>query len=110
MKAWEALRVMAPDTCRPFSKDRKGLVISEGAAMVVVETLAGAKARGAMILGEIVGFGMTADAEDLTNPDEGGMARAIAGCLTDGGLTPDDIDYINAHGTGTLANDMPATA
>ena len=109
MKAWEALRVMAPDTCRPFSKDRKGLVISEGAAILVLETLAGARARGATILGEIVGFGMTADAEDLTNPDEGGMARAIAGCLTDGGLTPDDVDYINAHGTGTLANDLTET-
>lgn len=109
MKAWEALRVMAPDTCRPFSKDRKGLVISEGAAVVVLETLAGAKARGATILCEVVGFGMTADAKDLTNPDEGGMARAIAGCLADGGLTPDDVDYINAHGTGTLANDLTET-
>ena len=109
MKAWEALRVMAPDTCRPFSRDRKGLVISEGAAMVVLETLAGAKARGATILCELVGFAMTADAEDLTNPDEGGMARAISGCLADGGLTPDDVDYINAHGTGTLANDLTET-
>ena len=109
LKSWEALRVMAPDACRPFSRDRKGLVIGEGAAMVVLETLANAKARGAEILGEIVGFGMTADAHDLTNPDEGGMARAIAGCLNDAGLTADDIDYINAHGTGTLANDLTET-
>jgi nodulation protein E len=110
LKGWEALRVMAPDTCRPFSRDRKGLVIGEGAAIVVLETLEGARARGSNILGEIVGFGMSADAEDLTNPDVGGMTRAIAGCMNDAGLTPDDIDYVNAHGTGTLANDQTETA
>jgi nodulation protein E len=109
LKGWEALRVMAPDACRPFSRDRKGLVLGEGAAMVVLETLEGAKARGAGILGEIVGFGMSADAKDLTNPDVDGMARAITWALQDGGLTADDIDYINAHGTGTLANDLTET-
>ena len=109
LKGWEALRVMANDACRPFSRDRKGLVIGKGAAMVVLETLAGAKARGAEILGEVVGFGMSADAQDLTNPDVDGMTRAIVGCLQDAGLTPDDIDYINAHGTGTLANDQTET-
>ncbi len=109
LKSWEALRVMANDTCRPFSKDRKGLVLGEGAGAVVLETLENAQKRGASILGEIVGFGMTADAKDLTNPDANGMARAITGCLADGGLTPDDIDYINAHGTGTLANDLTET-
>ena len=77
LKSWEALRVMANDTCRPFSKDRKGLVMGEGAAMVVLETLEGAKARGANILAEVIGFGMSADAKDLTNPDVGGMARAM---------------------------------
>ncbi len=110
LKGWEALRVMANDACRPFSRDRKGLVIGEGAAMLVLETLDGARARGANIIGEVVGFGMSADAEDLTNPDVGGMARAIVGCLNDAGLTPDDVDYVNAHGTGTLANDQTETA
>ncbi|MEX2318652.1 MAG: beta-ketoacyl-[acyl-carrier-protein] synthase family protein, partial [Bauldia sp.] len=109
LKSWEALRVMATDTCRPFSKDRKGLVMGEGAAIVVLETLEGARARGADIIAEVVGFGMSADARDLTNPDVDGMARAMKSCLADGGLTPDDIDYINAHGTGTLANDLTET-
>jgi nodulation protein E len=109
LKSWEALRVMATDTCRPFSKDRKGLVMGEGAGMVVLETLEAATARDAQILAEVVGFGMSADARDLTNPDVDGMARAIRACLADAGLTPDDIDYINAHGTGTLANDLTET-
>jgi nodulation protein E len=110
LKAWEALRVMAHDTCRPFSRDRKGLVIGEGAAVLVLETLENATARGADILGEVAGFGMTADAADLTNPDMGGMTRAIVGCLKDAGLAPQDVDYVNAHGTGTLANDQTETA
>ena len=109
LKSWEALRVMATDTCRPFSKGRKGLVIGEGAAMVVLETLEGARARGAEIIAEIAGFGMSADARDLTNPDAGGMARAINACLADGGLSTEGIDYINAHGTGTAANDTTET-
>ena len=109
LKSWEALRVMANDTCRPFSKDRKGLVIGEGAAMVVLETLDGARARGANIIAEVIGFGMSADAKDLTNPDVGGMARAMKSCLADGGLNGEDVDYINAHGTGTLANDAAET-
>jgi nodulation protein E len=109
LKGWEALRVQATDTCRPFSKDRKGLVIGEGAGMLVLETLERATARGAAIIGEIVGFGMSADARDLTNPDVDGMTRAINGCLADAQLVADDIDYINAHGTGTLANDVTET-
>jgi nodulation protein E len=110
LKSWEALRVQANDTCRPFSRDRRGLVIGEGAAVVMLETLEGAKARGAEILGEIIGFGMTADAMDLTNPDVGGMTRAISGCLTDAEIAPEAVDYVNAHGTGTLANDLTETA
>jgi len=110
MKGWEALRIMAPDTCRPFSRDRKGLIVGEGAAIAVLETAESARARGAEILGEIIGFGMTADAADLTNPDVGGMTRAIRSCLEDAAITPDDVDYINAHGTGTLANDATETA
>ncbi len=109
MKGWEALRVTAPDTCRPFSRDRKGLVLGEGAAIVVLETLESAKKRSANILGEIVGFGMSADAADLLSPDEGGMVRAIEGALQDAGLSPSDVQYINAHGTGTAANDETET-
>ena len=86
MKGWEALRVLAPDTCRPFSRDRKGLVIGEGAAVLVIESLEHAQKRSANILGEIVGFGMSADAGDLLSPDAGGMRRAIDGALKDGGL------------------------
>ena len=109
MRAWEAMRVMAPDTCRPFSKDRKGLVLGEGAAMLVLEPLERARARGANILGEIVGFGMTADAADLTAPDLGGMTRAMQGALDDAKLAPEDIQYVNAHGTGTAVNDQTET-
>jgi len=86
LRGWEAMRVMAPDTCRPFSIDRKGLVLGEGAAMLVLEPLERARARGAQILGEIVGFGMSADAADLTAPDQGGMTRAMEGALADGKL------------------------
>lgn len=110
MKGWEALRVLAPDTCRPFSRDRKGLVIGEGAAALVIESLDHAKKRSANILGEIVGFGMSADAGDLLSPDANGMCRAIDGALKDGGLSAADIQYVNAHGTGTTSNDETETA
>jgi nodulation protein E len=109
MKGWEAMRVTAPDTCRPFSRDRKGLVIGEGAAAVVLESLEHAQARGARILGEIIGFGMSSDAGDLTSPDEGGMVRAIEDALADARLAPSDVQYVNAHGTGTAANDQVET-
>jgi nodulation protein E len=109
MKGWEALRVLAPDTCRPFSRDRKGLVIGEGAAVIVIESLEHAQKRSANILGEIAGFGMSADAGDLLSPDAGGMLRAINGALTDGQLAASDIQYVNAHGTGTTANDQTET-
>ena len=108
LRGWEAMRVMAPDTCRPFSIDRKGLVLGEGAAMLVLEPLERARARGAQILGEI-GFGMSADAADLTAPDQGGMTRAMEGALADGKLAVQNIQYINAHGTGTAANDATET-
>ena len=110
MKGWEAMRVMAPDACRPFSRDRKGLIIGEGAAMLVLETLEHAQQRSAEILGEILGFGMSSDAHDLVSPDTDGMRRAIVGALADGGLTAADIQYVNAHGTGTVANDETETA
>jgi len=109
LRGWEAMRVMAPDVCRPFSIDRKGLILGEGAAMLVLEPLERARARGAQILGEIVGFGMSADAADLTAPDLGGMARAMEGALTDGKLDAQDIQYVNAHGTGTAVNDLTET-
>lgn len=109
MKGWEAMRIMSPDTCRPFSKDRKGMLIGEGAAVVVLEALDHARSRGAEILAEIVGFGMSADSKDLTAPDVDGMARAITAALADAALSPDMIDYVNAHGTGTTANDHAET-
>jgi len=109
LRGWEAMRVMAPDMCRPFSKDRKGLILGEGAAVFVLEPLDRARARGAQIFGEIVGFGMTADAGDLTAPDIDGMSRAMTGALDDAGLKPQDIQYVNAHGTGTAANDETET-
>ena len=110
IKGWEAMRVMAPDKCRPFSKDRKGMIIGEGAAIIVLETEEDARKRGADILGEIVGFGMSADAKDITAPDEGGMVRAIKGALADAKLNGEAIQYVNAHGTGTTANDRTETA
>jgi nodulation protein E len=109
IRGWEAMRVMAPDVCRPFSKDRTGMVLGEGAAMLVLEPLERARARGANILGEVVGFGMSADAADLTAPNQGGMVRAIEAALGDAKLAPQDIQYVNAHGTGTAANDETET-
>jgi nodulation protein E len=105
IKAWEGLRVMSKDACRPFSKTRNGMVQGEGAAIFVIETAERAQGRGADILAEIVGFGMSADAGDIVNPSADGAGRAMRGALTDGGLNPEDIGYINAHGTGTAAND-----
>jgi nodulation protein E len=105
LKAWEAMRVIAPDTCRPFSKDRRGMILGEGGAMMVLEGMDAAKARGATIFAEICGFGMTADAHHLTQPAVHGPARAMRGALREAGLAPEAIGYINAHGTGTPGND-----
>jgi nodulation protein E len=109
LKAWEALRVLAPDTCRPFSGGRRGMVLGEGAGVAVLERLDDAKARGAPIICELAGFGMTADAGDIVMPSDVGAAGAMAKALADGGIAPTDIGYINAHGTGTLANDATET-
>lgn len=109
MRGWEAMRVMAPEVCRPFSIGREGMLIGEGAAVLVLEPLERAKARGADILAEIVGFGMSADAGDLTAPDVDGMSRAMQWALEDAGLSPQDVQYVNAHGTGTAANDETET-
>jgi nodulation protein E len=110
LKAWEAMRVVSPDTCRPFSKDRRGLILGEGAAMLVLEPLDTARARGAPIIGEIIGFGMSSDAFHITQPSPDGAARAMHAAISDAGLRPGDITYINAHGTATLANDAAETA
>lgn len=110
LRAWEAMRVVSPDTCRPFSKERRGMIIGEGAAMLVLEPLEAARARGARIYGEIVGFGMSSDAHHLTQPSVDGPARAMRLALRDAGMAPEEIDYINAHGTGTGANDPTEAA
>ncbi len=110
LKAWEAMRVVSPDTCRPFSKDRRGLILGEGGAMLVLEPLDAARARGARILSEIVGFGMSSDAFHITQPSPDGAARAMRAALNDAGLDPSQIGYINAHGTATLANDATETS
>jgi nodulation protein E len=104
-KSWEALRVVASDTCRPFSRDRTGMILGEGGAMLVLETLESAQARGAHIHGELAGFGMSSDAYELTAPSADGAAAAIEAALRDGGIAPEEVGYINAHGTGTKVND-----
>ncbi len=106
LKAWEAMRVVSPDTCRPFSKDRRGMILGEGGAMLVLEELEAARARGARIYAEVAGFGMSADAHHITQPSPEGAARAMLGALRDAGLQAGDVGYINAHGTGTQANDV----
>jgi nodulation protein E len=110
LKAWEAMRVISKDTCRPFSADRSGLVLGEGAAMLVLEPLDAALARGAHPIAEIVGFGMSADACHITQPSAEGPARAIRMALRDAGLAPEQVGYINAHGTATEVNDRTETA
>ncbi len=105
LKAWEAMRVVAPDTCRPFSLDRKGMILGEGGAMLVLEPLERALARGARVYAEIVGFGMSADAHHITQPSAEGAARAMEAAMKDAALAVDAVGYINAHGTATSAND-----
>jgi nodulation protein E len=109
LKAWEAMRVIAPDTCRPFCADRKGMILGEGGAMLILEPLDAARARGARIYAELVGFGMTSDASHIIMPAVDGPARAMRAALEDGGLRPEQVGYINAHGTGTPANDPTET-
>lgn len=105
LKAWEALRVVSPDTCRPFSLGRAGMILGEGAGMLVLEPLDHARARGASILAEIAGFAMGADAHHITQPSADGAARTIRQALEDAELPPAAIGVVNAHGTGTLVND-----
>ena len=110
VKAWEGLRVMSKDACRPFSANRNGMVQGEGAGIFVFEEYEHARARGAEILCEIIGFAMSSDASDIVMPSKNGAARAISGALQDAQLNPDDVGYINAHGTGTAANDKTECA
>ncbi len=109
LRAWEAMRVVTPELCRPFSRDRKGLTLGEGAAMLFLEDAERAMARGAKVLGEVVGFGMSADAGHITQPSVQGPASAMSAALSDARLAATEVDYINAHGTGTSANDVTET-
>lgn len=110
IKAWEGLRVMSPTGCRPFSADRDGMVQGEGAAVFVFEEYGFARARGADILAEVAGFAMTSDASDIVQPSQKGAVRAMRAALRDAGIDPDQVGYINAHGTGTAANDLVEAA
>jgi nodulation protein E len=105
LRAWEAMRVVSSDPCRPFSSDRRGLSLGEGGAMLVLEDWEHARARGAVIRGEVLGFGMSSDAHHLTQPCVSGMAKAMSWALRDAGVNPEQVGHINAHGTGTQAND-----
>lgn len=110
LKAWEGLRVMSPDACRPFSRNRNGMVEGEGAAVFVFEDYDHARRRGAEILAEVVGFGMTSDAHDIVAPSPEGAARAIVAALRSAEVAPGEVGYVNAHGTGTKANDKAESA
>ena len=110
IKAWEGLRVMSRDGCRPFSKNRNGMVQGEGSAVFVFEEYEHARARGATILAEVKGFAMSSDASDIVNPNMHGAVRAMRGALRNAGVAPEAIGYINAHGTGTTANDRAECA
>jgi nodulation protein E len=105
MLAWEALRVLTPNFCRPFSKNRNGMVLGAGAAVFILETEELARARGATPLVELAGYGTSSDAKDPVRPDAVGAAAAMRYALEDAQIPPEAIDYINAHGTGTVVND-----
>ena len=109
LKAWEAMRVVSPDTCRPFSRDRRGLILGEGAGILILEPMDRALARGALILGEVAGFGMSSDAFHITQPSPVGAARAMRAALADASIHAEAVGYVNAHGTGTTANDSTET-
>jgi nodulation protein E len=109
MRAWQAMHVLSPQGIFPFARKRNGTVLGEGAGILVLESLSHAKARGATILAELVGFGMTADSKDMVNPDIEGPTEAMRLALDDAELAPSDIDYLNAHGTATAINDINET-
>ncbi len=109
METWKAMHIMSDELCRPFSKNRKGLIIGEGAGVLVLEEFDAAKKRGARIYAEIVGFGMNADGKDMINPAVDGAAGAMKIALSTAGDADPEAIYINAHGTGTLLNDPTET-
>ncbi len=109
MKAWQALHVLSPQGCFPFSKNRNGTVLGEGAGILVLESYEHAKARGATILAELSGYGMSSDAKDMVKPEVEGPREAMRLALADAGLAPEQIDYLNAHGTATADNDRNET-
>jgi nodulation protein E len=109
MKAWQALHVLSPEGCFPFAKKRNGTVLAEGAGILVMESLEHAKERGAKILAELVGYGMSSDAKDMVNPDIEGPREAMRQALDEAGLAPSDIEYLSAHGTATTINDVNET-
>ena len=109
LKSWDALRVVSNDTCRPFCKDRSGLVLGEGAGMLLLESEEHAQARGARIYAELAGCGMTSDAGHITRPDVTGITNAMKNALHHAQINPGEVDYINAHGTGTQLNDVTET-
>ena len=109
MRTWQAMRVLSPDGCFPFSKRRNGTVLAEGAGILVLEEYEHAKRRGATILAELMGFGMSSDSKDMVNPDIDGPRSAMQFALDDAGLDPSEIDYLNAHGTATALNDVNET-
>ncbi|MEM6933383.1 MAG: beta-ketoacyl-[acyl-carrier-protein] synthase family protein, partial [Pseudomonadota bacterium] len=110
VKAWEGLRVMSKDGCRPFSKTRNGMVLGEGCAILILERWEDAEARGAVILAELCGSGVTADATDIVAPDMHGASRAMSLALKDAKMAADEVGYINAHGTATAMNDRTEAA
>jgi 3-oxoacyl-[acyl-carrier-protein] synthase II/nodulation protein E len=110
LRAWDSMRVVSPTQCRPFSADRDGMTIGEGAAMITLETLASAQARNATIYAEIVGFGFSADAGHITQPLADGAASAMRQAIADANASPDEVGYISAHGTGTQLNDTTEAA
>ena len=115
IKGWEAMRVLAGATgeaasaCRPFSVDREGLVLGEGSAILVLEDYDCARRRNARIYAEVVGYGSTSDAGHITQPSVEGPSRAMQLALREAGVPADEVDYINAHGTGTKINDVKST-
>jgi nodulation protein E len=109
LKSWDALRVVSSDTCRPFCKERSGMVLGEGAGMLVLESEEHARARGARVYAEMAGCGMTSDAGHITRPDVSGIANTMKKALHHAGIDADNVDYINAHGTATQANDIAET-
>jgi len=109
LKAWEAMRVVSDDVCRPFSKDRKGMSLGEGAGVLVLESEEHAKQRGANIYAELAGYAMSADAGHITRPEVNSIAKTMKNALNNAGIRSEEVDYVNAHGTGTQSNDLAET-